>query len=114
MQEIPIQGTSFLDEDAQSYPGQLCSSARQVESSFMKTSDLEKNQFSALQCWLECEPGYVAQRVPLITCVDGQYAKACHCFNFSRRGFSHFLASLFPNLGEFENFPISYNFNCTD
>ena len=42
MQEIPIQGTSFLDEDAQSYPGQLCTSARQVESSFMKQSDLEK------------------------------------------------------------------------
>ena len=80
MQEIPIQGTSFLDEDAQSYPGQLCSSARQVESSFMKPSDLEKNQFSALQCWLECEPGYVAQRVPLITCVDGEYEKGCHYF----------------------------------
>ena len=42
MQEIPIQGTSFLDEDAQSYPGQLCSSARQVESSFMKKSDFKK------------------------------------------------------------------------
>ena len=34
--------------------------------------------FSALQCWLECEPGYVAQRVPLITCVNGKYAKGCH------------------------------------
>ena len=45
MQEIPIQGTSFLDEDAQSYPGQLCSSARQVESSFMKTSDFKKINF---------------------------------------------------------------------
>ena len=39
---------------------------------------ISKNQFSALQCWLECEPGYVAQRVPLITCVDGHYAKECH------------------------------------
>ena len=52
MQEIPILGTSFLDEDAQSYP--------------------------ALQCRLECEPGYVAQRTPLITCVNGEYAKGCH------------------------------------
>ena len=32
----------------------------------------------ALQCRLECEPGYVAQRVPLITCVNGEYEKGCH------------------------------------
>ena len=34
--------------------------------------------FLALQCRLECEPGYVAQRTPLITCVNGEYAKGCH------------------------------------
>ena len=33
---------------------------------------------SALQCRLECESGYVAQRTPLITCVNGEYAKGCH------------------------------------
>ena len=33
---------------------------------------------SALQCRLECEPGYVAQRTPLITCVNGEYAQGCH------------------------------------
>ena len=36
------------------------------------------NLFPALQCRLECEPGYVAQRTPLITCVNGEYAKGCH------------------------------------
>ena len=30
---------------------------------------------SAIQCRLECEPGFVAQHTPLITCVNGQYAK---------------------------------------
>ena len=35
-------------------------------------------QFSALQCRLECESGFVAQRTPLITCVNGEYAKGCH------------------------------------
>ena len=34
--------------------------------------------FSALQCRLECETGFVAQRTPLITCVNGEYAKECH------------------------------------
>ena len=35
--------------------------------------------FSALQCRLECESGYVAQRAPLITCVNGEYAQqGCH------------------------------------
>ena len=27
----------------------------------------------ALQCRLECKAGYVAQRKPLITCVNGEY-----------------------------------------
>ena len=38
---------------------------------------LDRSQMiiSALQCRLECEPGYVAQRTPLITCVKGKYAK---------------------------------------
>ena len=41
---------------------------------------LDRSQMiiSALQCRLECEPGYVAQRTPLITCVKGKYAKGCH------------------------------------
>ena len=34
--------------------------------------------FPALQCRLECESGYIAQRTPLITCVNGEYAKGCH------------------------------------
>ena len=34
--------------------------------------------FPALQCRLECDPGYVAQKTPLITCVNGEYAKGCH------------------------------------
>ena len=33
---------------------------------------------SALQCRLECESGYVAQKTPLITCVKGEYEKGCH------------------------------------
>ena len=37
-----------------------------------------KTSFPALQCRLECESGYVAQRTPLITCVNGEYAKGCH------------------------------------
>ena len=47
VQEVPIHGATFLDEGAQTYP--------------------------ALQCRLECEPGYVAQRTPIITCVNGEY-----------------------------------------
>ena len=47
MLEVPVKGTSFLDEEAQSYP--------------------------ALQCRLECEVGYIAQRTPIITCVNGEY-----------------------------------------
>ena len=31
--------------------------------------------FSALQCRLECESGYVAQLTPVITCVNGEYEK---------------------------------------
>ena len=38
-------------------------------------------KFSALQCRLECEPGYVAQHAPVITCVNGEYAKGCHYLN---------------------------------
>ena len=29
--------------------------------------------FSALQCRLDCNPGYVAHKAPIITCVNGQY-----------------------------------------
>ena len=58
-----------------------------------------ENQSSALQCWLECEPGYVAQRVPLITCVDGHYAKGCHYFDnvvkFSQLWSCHFFWQLY-------------------
>ena len=41
---------------------------------------LDRSQMiiSALQCRLECEAGYVAQRTPLITCVNGEYAQGCH------------------------------------
>ena len=41
-------------------------------------SNFNKIIFSALQCRLECESGYVAQRTPLITCVNGEYAPGCH------------------------------------
>ena len=53
----------------------------QVSLSTFDRLQFHENQSSALQCWLECEPGYVAQRVPLITCVDGNYAKGCHYFD---------------------------------
>ena len=33
----------------------------------------EKSFFLALQCRLDCDPGYVSQRPPIITCVDGRY-----------------------------------------
>ena len=42
------------------------------------TRKILRHLFLALQCRLECEPGYVAQRTPLITCVNGEYAKGCH------------------------------------
>ena len=38
----------------------------------------QRIEFPALQCRLECESGYVAQRTPLITCVNGEYAQGCH------------------------------------
>ena len=69
MQEIPILGTSFLDEGAQSYQGKL---------NWKESQPHPIWYISALQCRLECEAGYVAQRTPLITCVNGEYAKGCH------------------------------------
>ena len=49
-----------------------------------------KSAFSALQCRLECESGFVAQRTPLITCVNGEYAQGCHYLKtkFKFRGHS--------------------------
>ena len=80
MQEIPIHGTSFLDEDAQSYRGEEF-----AKFSYCLSRNLVIwwNLFPALQCRLECEPGYVAQRTPLITCVNGEYAKGCHYLSLS-------------------------------
>ena len=51
-----------------------------INSAFTKKKRIlnYKSLFLALQCRLECEPGYVAQRTPLITCVNGEYAKGCH------------------------------------
>ena len=49
-----------------------------LESSLMWNSIIWFNHSLALQCRLECESGYVAQRTPLITCVNGEYAKGCH------------------------------------
>ena len=69
-QEVPIVGTSFLDEDAQSYPG--------IPSIHNLSYNHQCNLSSALQCRLECQPGYISPRTPLITCVNGEYAKWCH------------------------------------
>ena len=69
-QEVPIVGTSFLDEDAQSYPG--------IPSIHNLSYNHQCNLSSALQCRLECRPGYISPRTPLITCVNGEYAKWCH------------------------------------
>merc|ERR1719270_1230510 len=33
----------------------------------------EDQIYTALQCRLECEAGYISQKTPLITCVDGIY-----------------------------------------
>ena len=46
--------------------------------SSLESVNFIKILFPALQCRLECESGYVAQRTPLITCVNGEYAKGCH------------------------------------
>ena len=32
--------------------------------------------FSALQCRLHCEPGFVSHRTPVVDCVDGKYEPA--------------------------------------
>ena len=34
------------------------------------------NVFSGFQCRLECDSGFVAQRTPVIYCVDGAFAKS--------------------------------------
>ena len=79
MQEIPIHGTSFLDdEDAQSYPGRALTSFYSVRIQVSPVYNDLWIKFPALQCRLECEPGFVSQRSPLITCVNGEYAKECH------------------------------------
>ena len=58
-----------------SYPGRLVQNIDCVK----KLKYL--NIFLALQCRLECEPGYVAQRVPVITCVNGEYEKRVSLFD---------------------------------
>ena len=55
----------------------MCS-IRLVQLKIINSVPSLRKQFSALQCRLECESGYVAQRTPLITCVNGEYAPGCH------------------------------------
>ena len=61
-QEIPIPDSTFLDGKVNTYTG---------------NSNFEiffySQHVSALQCRLDCDVGYESQRVPVITCVDGQY-----------------------------------------
>ena len=73
---------------------------------FHENKWFKKNQFSALQCWLECEPGYVAQRVPLITCVDGEYEKGCHYFGQCCQIFSNMVFFQYHGIGFLPNLSI--------
>ena len=52
----------------------------------------------ALQCRLECKPGYVAQRKPLITCVNGEYVQGFLFWPKTIRGIA--LESLLNNAGD--------------
>ena len=57
------------------------------------------NKFSALQCRLECESGYVAQKTALITCVKGEYEKGCHYMvDIAMDGYVSKILSLFSTL----------------
>ena len=65
MQEIPIPDATFLDGEVNTYPGEL---AKAFPKKYLSRCIL-----SALQCRLDCNPGYVAHKTPIITCVKGQY-----------------------------------------
>ena len=65
MQEIPIPDATILDGGANTYPG---------ESAKAPTTDICVDTFfSVLQCRLDCHPGYMAHKTPIITCVKGRY-----------------------------------------
>ena len=46
---------------------------RKKKNFYIQESHLRDIFFLALQCRLDCDPGYVSQRAPIITCVDGRY-----------------------------------------
>ena len=74
-QEVPVKGITSFDEDAQSYPGTFYKSFLFISSTIWGDELFLLSIFPALQCRLECDSGYIAQRTPLITCVNGEYAK---------------------------------------
>ena len=64
-QEIPIPGaSSFLDGNITSYKGML---------HYLLSIYILKELFAALECRLDCHPGYVSQWTPIVTCVDGRF-----------------------------------------
>ena len=65
MQEIPIPDATFLDGDANTYPGEWSKASSKFT--------FKWHFLSALQCRLDCNPGYVAHKTPIITCVNGEY-----------------------------------------
>ena len=62
-QEIPIEGSNILLDEVTTYPGSLWPTVLGIESAAL---------VSALQCRLYCQPGYVSQQTPIITCVNGR------------------------------------------
>ena len=65
MQEIPIPDATFLDGDGNTYPGEWSKASSKFT--------FKWHFLSALQCRLDCNPGYVAHKTPIITCVNGEY-----------------------------------------
>ena len=62
-QQIPIPETADIGGDLETYPGK---SNDQLSKSFISI-------LLALQCRLDCNPGYASDLSPLATCVNGNY-----------------------------------------
>ena len=75
----------------------------QPETQGMENRKLIK-KIPALQCRLECDPGYVAQKTPLITCVNGEYAKGCHYLKDRVQFFLFSVEFNFKHLSIFSSF----------
>ena len=73
---VPIPDTFDLNGNQETYPGGKLPWQQMLDVLDLRTNlriDNVKTIFSALQCRLDCKPGYLSDLPPIISCVDGNY-----------------------------------------